>query len=228
MAKMFKLHGRFSNLLQRRDLTANDDSGHKCVGRIKPIMTTLHRKRIFTSVMRVSLCCLFLTTVLVVTAATRAARLPVAGKWERFEVKLKSDVVYTNPLHQAEINGIFVSPNGQRFVVPGFWDGGKTWRVRFSPNGPGKWIYRIVCTDTTNKGLHDQKGEFICTAPTGKTRFGQHGPVRVALDRKHLEHVDFTPFFWVGDAAWDAGRMATPKDECSCLVCPLLYYLFMC
>jgi hypothetical protein len=179
---------------------------------MKQIMTTFHRKRILTSAVRVSLSCLLLTAALLTSAATRSARLPVAGKWERFEVKLKSDVVYTNPLHQAEINGIFVSPNGQRFVVPGFWDGGKTWRVRFSPGVPGKWIYRIVCTDTANKGLHDQKGEFICTAPTGKTRFGQHGPVRVALDRKHLEHVDFTPFFWVGDAAWDAGRMATPKD----------------
>src|SRR5580765_2594175 len=104
-------------------------------------MTTFHRERILTSAMRAGAAFLFLGAVLVASAATRSIRLPVAGKWERFEVKLKSDVAYTNPPHQAEINGIFVSPNGERMVVPGFWDGGKTWRVRFSPGVPGHWIY---------------------------------------------------------------------------------------
>jgi hypothetical protein len=30
----------------------------------------------------------------------------------------------------------------------------------------------------------------------------QHGPIRVAADRRHFEHADGTPFFWLGDTWW--------------------------
>lgn len=30
----------------------------------------------------------------------------------------------------------------------------------------------------------------------------RHGPIRVARDRRHFEHADGTPFFWLGDTWW--------------------------
>ena len=29
-----------------------------------------------------------------------------------------------------------------------------------------------------------------------------HGPLRVAADRRHFEHADGTPFFWLADTWW--------------------------
>ena len=153
-----------------------------------------------------------LAAILIAPAATRATDLQVISQWERFELKLKSRVRYTNAIQQAELDAIFVSPLGETNRVPGFWDGGKTWRIRFAPNTPGRWVYFTSCSDTANKGLDLQSGEFLCTAATGNTRFGEHGPVRVARDQRSLEHADRTPFLWLGDAAWNAPCRAGLKD----------------
>jgi hypothetical protein len=84
--------------------------------------------------------------------------------------------------------------------------------VRFSPSQLGHWSFRTVCSDTANKGLHNQSGEFICTVASGPTRFDRHGPVRVALDHRHFEHADGTPFFWLADTTWNGARVSTGKD----------------
>ena len=142
----------------------------------------------------------------------RAANLPVVPKWERFELTLKSRHAYTNAPQEAEVRVLFVSPLGETNRTYGFWDGGKTWRVRFAPNFPGRWKYYTLCSDTSNAGLHEQSGEFLCSAATGSPRFGEHGPIQVARDHQHFEHADRTPFLWLGDAAWDALTRATGAD----------------
>lgn len=142
-------------------------------------------------------------------AATRSEKLPVVGQWERIELSFRSRIRYTNALQQAVMRVDFVSPSGVTNRVNGFWDGGQTWKVRYSPDAVGRWTYSTTCSDLANGGLHRQSGAFLCTAATGKTRFGQHGPLRVAADHRHLEHADGTPFFWVGDAAWHAMRLAS-------------------
>lgn len=140
----------------------------------------------------------------------RAANLSVIPKWERFELTLKSRDAYTNALQEAEVRVLFVSPLGETNRTYGFWDGGKTWRVRFAPDFPGRWRYYTMCSDPANRGLHGQTGEFLCSAATGGSRFRDHGPVQVARDHTHFEHADRTPFLWLGDAAWDA---ATRSDQ---------------
>jgi hypothetical protein len=48
----------------------------------------------------------------------------------------------------------------------------------------------------------------------GKNPLCIHGPVRVAADRRHFEHLDGTPFFWLGDTWWMGlcKRMRWPED----------------
>src|SRR5205823_1709658 len=107
---------------------------------------------------------------------------------------------------------VFTSPLGETNQVYGFWDSGKTWRVRFSPNLPGRWSYKTTCSDPDNKGLHHQTGNFLCTSATGTNRFDQHGPVRVAQDRRHFEHADGTAFFWLADTVWNGVRLSQNAD----------------
>jgi hypothetical protein len=137
---------------------------------------------------------------------------PVIAKWGRFEHSFKSTVLYSNAVQDVSLRVVFKSPLGETNEVDAFWDGGRTWRVRFSPDQPGRWKFRTTCSDKDNSGLHNESGEFICTAAMGQRRFEKHGPVRVARDQRHLEHADGTPFFWLADTVWNGARVAGLKD----------------
>jgi hypothetical protein len=147
---------------------------------------------------------------LLVSAAS--AKDALVAQWGRFEQSFKSSVKYENPFQQCALKITLVSPSGVTNVIDGFWDGGKTWRVRFSPDQLGYWTYRTECSDLANRGLNHQSGKFLCTSPTGESRFAKHGPIRVAPDRHHFEHADGSPFFWMADAAWNAPRLSTLRD----------------
>jgi hypothetical protein len=139
-------------------------------------------------------------------------KLAVVSKWDRFEREFKSGVLYPNPIQDAELRVVFTSPSGRSRLIYGFWDGDRVWKVRFSPNEVGKWFYSTSCSDQKNSGLHNQSGTFICTAPTGKNRFDQHGPVRISADGRYLAHEDGTPFFWLADTAWN-GALLSKSEE---------------
>ena len=147
-----------------------------------------------------------------VLTAAAASLPPVVPKWERFEQAFRSTFIYSNALQDAWLKVQFISPLDETNEVDGFWDGGRTWRVRFAPDLPGRWKFRTMCTDKANDGLDEQVGEFLCTAALGPTRFHRHGPVRVSRDHRHLEHADGTPFFWLADTVWEGARAAELKD----------------
>ncbi|MGV3772046.1 MAG: DUF4038 domain-containing protein [Verrucomicrobiales bacterium] len=159
------------------------------------------------------LCFWFASVGEIFTPGTQAAeRRLLVPKWERVEVTLQSRTSYSNPLQDLTIAMVLTSPSGLKHVAYGFWDGGKTWRIRFSPAEIGKWTYETSCSDNANKGLHGVKGEFHCTAATGKNRFTKHGPVRVSNDGFFLLHEDGEPFFWMADTAWNGPLMSTRED----------------
>src|SRR5260370_15843268 len=134
------------------------------------------------------------------------------AKWERFEKAFESASSYANPVQEASLTAVFTSPSGSSFRVYGFWDGGRTWRIRFAPDAEGKWTYKTSCSDGKNRGLNDQSGAFLCTAPGGKTRFTQHGPVSVSPDNRYLVHADQTPFFYLADTAWNGALLSTSSE----------------
>src|SRR5437899_2231673 len=78
-----------------------------------------------------------------ILSAAEARNVP---KWDRFEEPLQSSVEYANPVQAASLTAIFTSPKGDTRKVYGFWDGAKTWRVRFMPNETGRWTYKTTCT----------------------------------------------------------------------------------
>jgi hypothetical protein len=134
------------------------------------------------------------------------------SKWGRFEQKFESGADYQNPLQEAALTATFTSPKGGKFKVPGFWDGRKTWRVRFSPGEEGKWSWETACSDANNKGLHQQSGSFSVSAAKGGQRFAQHGPVRVAEDGRYFAHADDTAFFWMADTGWNGALLSTDAE----------------
>jgi hypothetical protein len=145
-------------------------------------------------------------------ATRKPEKFTFVPKWDRFERSFSSSQSYENPIQAAQLRVIFTSPSGNSRMVYGFWDGNRTWKVRFSPDQLGKWFYSTSCSDTKNSGLHNQSGTFICMAATGRTRFDQHGPVQVSRSGHHLAHEDGTPFFWLADTGWNAALLSAPEE----------------
>jgi hypothetical protein len=144
--------------------------------------------------------------------AAHSAQENVVPVWSRFEQTLNSSAQYSNPIQEVTLAVTLSSPSGEKRQIFGFWDGGKTWRFRFSPNELGKWTFITACSDVRNKGLHGREGGFTCSSYTTMNAFSRHGPVRVAADHLHLEHEDGTPFFWLADSVWDGARLSTRED----------------
>lgn len=119
----------------------------------------------------------------------------------RFEAVLESERQYSHPVHDVRVALEFSSDEETR-SVQAFWDGGRTWRARFSPNRFGRWTWRSTSSEATDAGLHEQDGNFECTAPATSNPFAQHGPLRVSPSGHYLMHADGQPFFWLADTAW--------------------------
>jgi hypothetical protein len=145
-------------------------------------------------------------------AATQSPKVPVAPKFTRLEQSFKSSIAYANPWQEASLQVTFTSPSGKTNQVYGFWDGGKTWKVRFTPDEVGRWSFQTTCSDPLNLGLHNQKGGLVCTAAIKGTTFYEHGPVRIAPDHRHFAYADGTPFFWLADTTWEGICTANAKD----------------
>jgi hypothetical protein len=133
-------------------------------------------------------------------------------QWQVFEAAFKSSSQYDNPAQTVALQVIFKSPSGATRTVDGFWDGGETWRVRFSPFALGEWSYTTSCSETKDNGLNGVSGRFLCDEPAGTNRFYQHGPVLVSLDGRFLQHADGTPFFWLADTAWNGALLSSAED----------------
>jgi len=113
-----------------------------------------------------------------------------------------SGKAYSDPFNEVELEVIFTEPNGQERVVPAFWAGEQTWRVRYASDQVGLHRYRTRCSDPANADLNGQEGALEIAPYAGADALRRHGRLRLAAGRRHLEHQDGTPFFWLGDTWW--------------------------
>lgn len=130
------------------------------------------------------------------------------------EWTFSSTKLYDDPFDEVDLECIVTDPEGAEHVVPAFWAGDQNWRVRYASSSIGVHHYRTRCSDTTNLDLHGREGQIEITPYRGDNPLLQHGPLKVAADQRHLEHVDGTPFFWLGDTWWMSlcKRLRWPDD----------------
>jgi hypothetical protein len=121
---------------------------------------------------------------------------------------------YRNPFQDVELEVVFTEPNGCEKRVPAFWGGEQVWRVRYASSAVGRHRFRTVCSDKSNPDLHGREGELEVRPYEGGNDLLRHGPLRVAANRRYLEHVDGAPFFWLGDTWWYGlvGEFAWPGE----------------
>jgi len=133
-------------------------------------------------------------------------------RWGYFEQAFIGTRMYANPFQDVSAQATFTAPSGKTHSVDLFWNGSHEWRVRFMPDEVGAWHFEVHCSDETNSGIQHQNGDFTCSPPTGKTRFEQHGRLQLSNNRRYLAHADGTPFFWLGDTAWNGPLCSTPEE----------------
>jgi hypothetical protein len=114
-------------------------------------------------------------------------------------------------VHTVTLAVDLVAPSGARHTAMAFWDGERTWRVRHCPDEAGAWTYTTRCTPE-DPGLHGQRDSFAVVPYDGDNPLYRRGAVRLAASRRHLAHADGTPFFYLGDTAWNAPMVSTADD----------------
>jgi hypothetical protein len=120
---------------------------------------------------------------------------------EVFETSFESSKEYKKPFTEIEVDVIF--SNGKKeWKVPAFWDGGKTWKARFAAPEKGDYSYHAVASDKANAGLNTNAETLTVTEYQGNNPLYQRGKLQVTEDKRHFEHADGTPFFWLGDTWW--------------------------
>jgi len=118
------------------------------------------------------------------------------------EWSFSSGKPYGDPFGEVEVDVVFTEPGGEEKRMPAFWAGGQTWKVRYATPVVGTHRYRTECCDTGNADLHGQEGEGEVAPYEGDNPLLKHGPLRVSADQRHFEHIDGTPFLWLGDTWW--------------------------
>ena len=129
--------------------------------------------------------------------------------WREVEIVLTGPSA-DNPYLDLELVVDFVHESGETVTRPAFWDGGRTWRVRFaSPRPEGSWTWSV-------------RGEFevspargqLTSAPAepGGHPVYAHGFVTVAPEARAGRHADGTPWLAVADTAWAMPWRAVVED----------------
>jgi hypothetical protein len=103
-----------------------------------------------------------------------------------------------NPF-DVDLVGEFTGPGGVTIVIPAFYDGSNTWKIRFAPTLVGQWSMRTISPVAALNG----QTEAAITA-TANTNPAIHGGLLVdPLHRHHFVYEDGTRYFLMGyEADW--------------------------
>jgi hypothetical protein len=125
----------------------------------------------------------------------------VTGVWQVAELALTADTDSPNPYTDLDVWADFTGPDGQTLRRPGFYDGDRTWRVRFAAPYAGSWHWRSSCS-RQDAGLSGATGELEVSDEPSPNRFHRHGFWRMSPGGRSLVHADGTPAIMVADTAW--------------------------
>lgn len=135
------------------------------------------------------------------------------GIWMRHEILLQSSKSYESPLYDLRnFYAVFTSPSGRQKKINGFWDGGRSFKIRFMPDEMGEWSYETFASDEENTGLHGQKGIFVCVQNDREEEIYRRGPITRPKGAYHLTYSDGRPFLWVGCTAWNGALKSTEEE----------------
>lgn len=130
-------------------------------------------------------------------------------KWSLYEIALTADQVSGNPYidQSAQVLATFNGPGGRVVKVPGFWDGARSFKIRFAPTMEGTWTYSTV---SKQSGLNGITGQLQCVPASGS----QHGFLRIDASHPHaFVWDDGTRYFMWGQTYYDVLQPALVNNN---------------
>ena len=113
-------------------------------------------------------------------------------RWGVFEVTLTGPAS-GNPYVDVTFSATFTQ--GDKVItMPGFWDTGATYKIRFSPPTAGEWTYQTV---SASAELNGKSGSFKAAEASGSN----HGPV-VITDKFYLQYADGSRYHMFGTTSY--------------------------
>ena len=135
--------------------------------------------------------------------------------WEKVEITLQANKSYKNPYTDVQVWVDLEGPGFDRRCY-GFWDGGKTFRVRVLATTPGTWTWRSG-SNKSDAGLNAKTGKFTAAAwseaEVNKNPC-RRGMIKASANGHAFEYADGTPFFLLGDTWWSTPTFRFPwRDD---------------
>nr|MBP7937468.1 DUF4038 domain-containing protein [Phycisphaerae bacterium] len=128
------------------------------------------------------------------------------------ECALTSARNYDNPYADVSLRVIYTGPGGRTLRAYGFWDGGRTFRLRCAFPAVGAWRWETECSDPADTGLHRQHGVVEVLSYGGDNPLYRRGFLKVSENRRYLVFADGTPFLWIGDTAWAVPHRSNDEE----------------
>lgn len=110
-----------------------------------------------------------------------------------FEHSIQAARQFDNPYTQVEATVTLEAPDNRIWKIPIFWDGGRRWTFRVSPDQVGTWKWK---TRSEDPGLN-QSG--ILTVAVSKD---PGGVMPMSGHPRHFQRQNGKPFWFMGDTAW--------------------------
>ena len=145
-----------------------------------------------------------LTHLLMVIGAVIVLPAQAVERWGFFETSFEAPAA-RQPWLDVTLSATF-RQGERRIQVAGFWDGGGTFKIRFSPPVEGDWTYE---TASNQDALNGRTGAFTAGAATGDN----HGPVEV-FQTHYLRYADSAAYHQFGTTcyAWVHQPEATQEQ----------------
>ncbi len=121
------------------------------------------------------------------------------------EWRFQSAETYANPYFELSVWVLFQLESGRKVKRPAFWDGGRTWRIRFAiPEASGtiKWE---SFSDVEDPGLTGNRGKIECTGP------GNPGLLSMSKGKRNILDGEGRGKLLVVDTAWALPWRATEE-----------------
>jgi hypothetical protein len=122
------------------------------------------------------------------TQTTPTSQPRTCARWDVLDLAFETPKAVPDPFG-VTFGAVFHGPEGAELRVPGFYDGGRSFVLRFSPPAEGHWTFE---TYASLPALAGRRGAVEAQPPTDPER---HGPVVIDPERPQcLAYADGTPY----------------------------------
>jgi len=123
--------------------------------------------------------------------------------WEVMELHLTAEKTYANPYMDVDVWIDLKGPDFEKRVY-GFWDGGNSYKIRYTATCAGAWSF-VSGASVEDGGLVGKLGEFTAADWSDAEKAAnpaRRGILRAGGNGRGFVHPDGSSFFMMGDTWW--------------------------